>query len=424
MVLAAAIAAFVAATAGVAALNEFALDWYFQLAWWAYVIGLDDVNRRLAGRSLLRDEPARFARLALGSVVFWTLFEALNLRLGDWYYVMDHPDRAARWAGGVVAFATVLPGIVETEALLAHAGRLRSLRVPRLNWGVRADAACVGLGAACFALPLLWPDAFFPLTWASLALLLEPWNRRHARASFLRELQAGEAGGVVRALLAGLVCGVLWELLNYWARVKWIYTVPGFEDWKLFEMPLLGFLGFPPFALECVVAVRCAEAAWGRLGRRAAAAAALAAALFTLAVFRAADEVSVDSLYVPVRKLSLLAPDECERLAEAGLESPERLLRDLRDAAARRELGRRSGLGEARLAEIEEAVALVMHRGLGLARVEQLGRLGIRSRAQLAARTPEELAAALRSRRDTPRERFLERRARVWLSGAADVATP
>ena len=41
--------------------------------------------------------------------------------------------------------------------------------------------------------------------------------------------------------------GVL-ELLG---RAKWIYTVPGLSDWKLFEMPVLGFLGFPPFALEC-----------------------------------------------------------------------------------------------------------------------------------------------------------------------------
>jgi hypothetical protein len=43
------------------------------------------------------------------SVALWTFFEALNLRLGNWYYVMDHPLRAVRWAGGVVAFATVLP---------------------------------------------------------------------------------------------------------------------------------------------------------------------------------------------------------------------------------------------------------------------------------------------------------------------------
>jgi hypothetical protein len=52
-------------------------------------------------------------------------------------------------------------------------------------------------------------------------------------------------------LLAGAFCGFLWELWNFRAGAKWIYTVPHLGFLKVFEMPLLGFLGFPPFALEC-----------------------------------------------------------------------------------------------------------------------------------------------------------------------------
>ena len=36
-----------------------------------------------------------------------------------------------------------------------------------------------------------------------------------------------------------------------WAISKWTYTVPYFGNVKIFEMPVLGFLGFPPFAIEC-----------------------------------------------------------------------------------------------------------------------------------------------------------------------------
>ena len=44
---------------------------------------------------------------------------------------------------------------------------------------------------------------------------------------------------------------MLWEFWNYWAIGKWIYTVPiPFAGPKIFEMPLLGFLGFPAFAVE------------------------------------------------------------------------------------------------------------------------------------------------------------------------------
>ncbi len=49
------------------------------------------------------------------------------------------------------------------------------------------------------------------------------------------------------------MCGVLWEFWNYWAGTKWIYAVPILGDIRLFEMPVPGFLGFPPFCLECYV---------------------------------------------------------------------------------------------------------------------------------------------------------------------------
>ena len=54
-----------------------------------------------------------------------------------------------------------------------------------------------------------------------------------------------------------MTCGVLWEFWNYWARARWTYDLPflgPLEDYRLFEMPLPGFAGFPPFALECWVA--------------------------------------------------------------------------------------------------------------------------------------------------------------------------
>jgi hypothetical protein len=56
-------------------------------------------------------------------------------------------------------------------------------------------------------------------------------------------------------LLAGILCGGYWELCNFWSLEKWIYTVPFFSQGKLFEMPYLGFLGFPPFCVQCFVMI-------------------------------------------------------------------------------------------------------------------------------------------------------------------------
>jgi hypothetical protein len=54
------------------------------------------------------------------------------------------------------------------------------------------------------------------------------------------------------ACLAGgaLTCGFFWEFWNSRASPKWIYHVPGMDAVKVFEMPVLGYLGYLPFGLE------------------------------------------------------------------------------------------------------------------------------------------------------------------------------
>jgi len=150
---AAAAIVFALSTLGLAWLVEPVPTWYYHLAWWSYIVAADDVNRRLRGRSLLRDRPAHFAWLAGVSVLWWTLFELANLRLGNWYYVMSLPWTPLRWAAGVVAFASVLPGIVETVELLENLGAPRSVRVRPLLWSRGKEGAVLAGGAACLVLP-------------------------------------------------------------------------------------------------------------------------------------------------------------------------------------------------------------------------------------------------------------------------------
>jgi len=422
MILALGILVFAAGTAGLVLLVEPVPTWYYHLAWGSYILVADDLNRRLSGRSLLRDRPRRLGWLAVTSVAWWTLFEAINLRLGNWYYVMDPPSRAVRWTGISLAFATVLPGIVETLGVVENLGWLRSVRVAPLMWSRAKEASCLVLGVASFALPLAWPDLFFPLTWMSIVFLLEPWNRRNARRSFLRDLEAGEAGPFCRTLLAGLVCGLLWETWNFWARAKWIYTVPVFDELKLFEMPLLGFLGFPPFAIECVVLLRFLRA-WSA-GRSWTASpvirlsAAVLGAAAVMRVFAGVDAVTVDSFYGPVRQLAVLPAPVRARLAEVGLGSPEKLRSALDDVEGRARLAAATGLGLEELERARERVALVLHQGLGADRALQLERVGIRRVADLAPWAPADLAAALRAQGPPLGDRFLERRAGVWIRAA------
>lgn len=421
MALALPLAMFVAATIGALVYQaEPFLAWYYQWAWWCYILLVDALNRRLSGRSLLRDQPRTFLWLCAGSVLFWLAFEAINLRLGNWYYVMAHPSRPVRWGAGIVAFATVLPAIVETETLLDHLGVFRDARAVAWRWGRALDWVSIGIGMVMFALPIVWPDLFFPLTWLSLVLLLEPWNRRHADDSLIRDLASGRPGRAYRFLLAGLMCGGLWELWNYWARTKWMYTVPGFERFKLFEMPLAGFLGFPPFALECAVVVWFTTAwarrarAWPGERRAVAGVAAFAiAAVGTPLTFWAMDQFTVDSYHAPVAELRALPADVREELAAAGLERQERLVRSLGTSEQQSQWSGRTGLSVDQLASCRDRVRLVMHRGMGDERAARLIAAGITRPEDLRSRSPAELADLFR-KDGGPARRFLERRSRVW----------
>ena len=82
--------------------------------------------------------------------------------------------------------------------------------------------------------------------WLGFIFLLDPLNRRLGGASVTDDLTRTR-----NLLMSGILCGVLWEFWNYWSRAKWLYAVPIMQNAKIFEMPLPGYLGFPPFALEC-----------------------------------------------------------------------------------------------------------------------------------------------------------------------------
>jgi len=52
--------------------------------------------------------------------------------------------------------------------------------------------------------------------------------------------------------MAALVCGFFWEMWNYYSLAKWVYSIPYVHRFQLFEMPVLGYLGYLPFGLLCI----------------------------------------------------------------------------------------------------------------------------------------------------------------------------
>jgi hypothetical protein len=224
----------------------------YPFAWYGLILFLDGLLFWRWRDGLILRRPREFVVLLFWSAVFWFYFELWNLRLRNWYFVGVPPEGWWSHAEAYLDFATVLPGLFLLYRLLCHLRLPRAVKTRfRLKpWTQKASPI---LGVLMLVLPLAYPDLFFPLVWGAPAFLLDPLCARYRARSLLEEGRTGEWTALVRLLLAGLVCGGYWELCNYWSLEKWVYTVPFFSQGKLFEMPYLGFLGFPPFAVTCFV---------------------------------------------------------------------------------------------------------------------------------------------------------------------------
>lgn len=234
-------------------------SWHTPIAWTGYILLVDALVWTRRGASWLRDRPAESAFLASASVPLWVVFEFYNkYTLHNWYYVGLPESLPIRYVGYVWSFATISPAIFETADLVSSL-RDRRASAHRTDSIVSQDPgplgwASVALGAAMLALPIVHPSTYLAApVWLGFIFLLDPLNARAGAESILGDWRRGRTHRLTNLLLAGLVCGLLWEFWNYWAHIKWIYNVPILPDLKLFEMPLVGFGGFPPFAVECFV---------------------------------------------------------------------------------------------------------------------------------------------------------------------------
>jgi hypothetical protein len=406
-----------------------AATWFYDVAWWSYIVLADAIVHARTGRSLLLSSPRSFALLALWSAAFWLAFEVANLRLENWYYVALPPREVERAAGFFVSFATVLPGILETQALLAAFGAFERTRCAPLVLTSRVRATSVALGVACAVLPLCFPRHAYPLIWGVVPLVAEPWLAARGARGLWTQLADGRPATILRLLVGGLICGGLWEAWNACASARWIYSVPFFEETKLFEMPILGFLGFPPFALECysfarvLVALRLVpeweDASTARDVRAAApmraTLGALAALAFCAPAIAGVERLTVRSTLPMVDEIAGVTPAFADACRRARIRTAGELVAASRD---RRLDALASGFDPAQLAGWLEQARLMEVRGLGARGARWLASAGITSAAELARTDPDGLIARLATRGSGPSPPPSASEVRTWVRGA------
>jgi hypothetical protein len=237
--------------------------WGFFPLWLGYCLAVDGLCVRRAGTSLWTRGRGAYLSLFAISAPLWWLFEAINLRTGNWVYEGRESFSDLEYAVlASLSFSTVVPAVLGTAELWAGSRGLR-----RLHPGPVVSprpAVLLAVGLAMLALLLLWPIVFFPLVWVSLYFIFDALNLWRGNVSLIDFLGRGNWRPVLALSAGALTCGFFWEFWNFYSYPRWVYVIPWFDFWYLFEMPLPGYGGYPPFALELFAAVHLVFGLAGR----------------------------------------------------------------------------------------------------------------------------------------------------------------
>lgn len=237
--------------------QPFVGQWFTPIVWTGYILFADALALHLNGESLIYDRPREALMMVWISIGCWLIFEVYNLRLRNWHYVNVPENALARNLAYGWSFATIMPGMFVTADVLEGLGFLGELRTKASPPSSTLLAVLFVVGVACVTIPPLLPQGLgrytFGFVWLGFILLLEPINIRLGADSPLQAWREGDPRPALRLLTAGLIAGFLWEFWNFWAASGWRYTLPWPLDFGVhyFRMPVLGLLGFPPFAWEC-----------------------------------------------------------------------------------------------------------------------------------------------------------------------------
>lgn len=247
------------------------LHWSDLPLFWGFTLMIDGwVYVRQGGRSLVSEVPQEVVGIGASSVLGWMVFEYLNFFIDDnWYYPWGNIVSREMFllyaiviSSGLLPLAFVWYSLFKTIPALRNRFTLgRKFVLPGWAKNVILVSSLTGLlGAGLF------PDYLFFSLWLSPAVLLAVVLNKAKVWTPLDSIGQGNWTPTLLAALTYLAEGVCIEGQNYFSAVHdgqkvlfteapayWQYSLPYVNAYHLFEMPILGFLGYMPFGIYCWV---------------------------------------------------------------------------------------------------------------------------------------------------------------------------
>jgi len=229
----------------------------FTPLWLSFILVINGLCYRQTGRCMMRHRTGFFLLLFPVSAGFWWFFEYLNRFVQNWNYTGVHYSSWAYFGYATLSFSTVLPAVLGVQELIQNVSRVRGgwndfipfgCPYPKF-WAVVvlliSGAGLAGIG--------VWPDYLFSLLWISPLIIAVSLQVLMGERHLLSDISLGNWRPAISSAAAALLCGVFWEMWNYYSLARWEYSIPFVDRFKMFEMPILGYAGYLPFGLECAV---------------------------------------------------------------------------------------------------------------------------------------------------------------------------
>lgn len=229
-------------------------SWYFPIIWFGYIFLIDAIVFKLKGHSLIMSRKEQFVKALLLSALIWWIFELINIKTVNWNYGLNTYGRLFNLFGiikATVAFSTVLPAVIETFELVKTFKFINKVKLAKHhNITHKFLHSMTLIGIVMLILTIISPKFFFPFMWLAFFFILDPINYLHNQPSIIGYWKSGNLKIPIALFVTGTIAGLLWEFWNYYAIIKWYYEIPFVGFFEIFEMPILGYLGYGPFAWE------------------------------------------------------------------------------------------------------------------------------------------------------------------------------
>ncbi len=228
-------------------------EYSFFPLWVGYILTINGLNEALFGKSLLKHFSGKlFVILFAISIPLWWFFEYLNDYIKNWHYILPRQISGIEYfVRASISFSTVVPAVLSTASLMLNFFEKIGCKLEFKPIKVRSIDLVFTFTLGIFSMFLIiyFPGQAFALTWLAPFFVIEPINYILGLPTIIGKFNHGEWLMPIALMTATLFTGFWWELWNFYSMPKWIYTVPYINFWKIFEMPLFGFLGYLPFGL-------------------------------------------------------------------------------------------------------------------------------------------------------------------------------